>query len=69
MSVSEITGMEDEIITMQDIFVYKRRGKSETGEVLGEFLPTGIRPKCFDMLAAAGFSLDPGTFLRTGDAS
>lgn len=69
MSISEITGMEDETITLQDIFVYKRRGKSDTGEILGEFMPTGIRPKCYDMLAAAGFNLDLGTFLRSGDAS
>jgi len=64
VSISEITGMEDETITMQDIFVYKRRGKSETGEVLGEFTPTGIRPKCFDQLVAAGIKLDPSLLTR-----
>ena len=64
MSISEITGMEDETITMQDIFVYKRLGKSETGEVLGKFVSTGIRPKCFDMLVAAGVKLDAGMFQR-----
>ncbi len=64
VSVSEITGMEEDTITMQDIFVYKRRGKSETGQVLGEFLPTGIRPKCFDQLIASGIDIDNQMFAR-----
>lgn len=64
MSISEITGMENDIITMQDIFVFKKRGKSETGEVLGEFVATGIRPKCLDALIAAGVKIDPTTFQR-----
>ncbi|WP_367648225.1 CpaF family protein [Ruegeria arenilitoris] len=64
VSISEITGMEDDTITMQDIFVFKRRGKSEDGQVLGEFLPTGIRPKCFDQLVAAGVDVDTNMFIR-----
>ena len=64
VSVSEITGMENETITMQDIFVYKRRGKSETGAILGEFTPTGIRPHCFDQLLAAGVKVSTEMFKR-----
>src|SRR6266446_3530703 len=45
MTIAELTGMEGEIITMQDIFVFKKMGIGEKGEVLGEFIPTGIRPK------------------------
>ncbi len=56
-SIAEITGMEGDIVTMQDIFVFKREGKSESGKVLGRFLPTGIRPKSSDSLAAAGVDL------------
>ncbi|TNC59410.1 CpaF family protein [Rubellimicrobium roseum] len=63
MSVSEITGMEGSVITMQDIFVFRKKGKSESGEVLGDFIPTGIRPRCADALAAAGVDLDPSAFL------
>jgi pilus assembly protein CpaF len=63
-SISEITGMEGEIITMQDIFIHKRRGKSESGEVLGELTMTGIRPRCADLLAQAGFELDARFFMR-----
>lgn len=64
VSISEVTGMEDDTITMQDIFVYKRRGTSENGEILGEFLPTGIRPKCFDQLVNSGVEIDTEMFMR-----
>ena len=62
ISVSEITGLEGSVISMQDIFVYRRMGKSDAGEVLGEFTPTGIRPKCAEALMAAGIDLEPALF-------
>ena len=64
MSVSEITGMEGETITMQDIFVFKRTGKDENGKVLGEFIPTGMRPKCAEQLIASGVDLTGTNILR-----
>ena len=64
LSISEITGMENDTITMQDIFVYKRRGKAETGAVMGDFVPTGIRPHCFDQLVAAGVDVNAELFKR-----
>ncbi len=64
LSVSEITGMEGDIITMQDIFVWKQRGRAESGEVLGEFVATGIRPKCIERLAHAGVNLSAETFVN-----
>jgi pilus assembly protein CpaF len=64
LSVSEITGMEGDIITMQDIFVWKQRGRSEAGDVLGDFVATGIRPKCVERLAHAGVNLAPETFVN-----
>jgi pilus assembly protein CpaF len=57
MSVSEITGMEGDVITMQDIYVYRKKGIDEDGRVIGEFIPTGIRPRAADALAAAGVDL------------
>jgi pilus assembly protein CpaF len=57
MSVSEITGMEGDVITMQDIYVYRKKGVDEDGRVIGEFIPTGIRPRAADALAAAGVDL------------
>ena len=66
--VSEITGMEGNVVTMQDIFVFKKMGIGEEGEVLGEFYPTGIRPKFAERLIASGIRLPmdmfevPGSF-------
>jgi pilus assembly protein CpaF len=66
MSVSEITGMEGDVITMQDIFVFRKRGRGESGEVLGEFVATGIRPHCMAQLAAAGVPISVDTFAGMG---
>ena len=63
-AVSEITGMEGNVITMQDIFLFKKTGRSATGEVLGEFIATGIRPLCAEQLAQAGIDLGADLFTR-----
>lgn len=65
LSVSEITGMEGDIITMQEIFVFERRGKDENGNILGEFRATGIRPKAYEQLVAAGVDLSKINFKRS----
>ena len=65
-AISEITGQEGDVVTMQDIFVFRKLGKSETGEIIGEFVATGIRPQCMDDLVAAGIDLDLSTFLAKG---
>jgi pilus assembly protein CpaF len=56
-SISEITGMEGETITMQEIFQYERTGVDSTGMVLGRFRPTGIRPRFAERLKACGMQL------------
>ncbi|HET8668758.1 MAG TPA: CpaF family protein [Terriglobales bacterium] len=56
-SIAELTGMEGDIITMQDLFVFERKGISEDGKVRGAFRATGIRPKFCDKLAAVGCRL------------
>ena len=66
MSVSEIVGMEGATITMQDIFVFRKTGRSPTGQVLGEFVATGIRPRCAEALAQAGVDLNDALFTREG---
>jgi pilus assembly protein CpaF len=60
--VTEIIGMEGEIITMQDIFKFTRTGMGPKGEVLGSFKPTGIRPRCSDKLEAYGFRMPARLF-------
>jgi pilus assembly protein CpaF len=62
ITVSEITGMEGEIVTMQDIFVFERHGIDESGKVRGTFKATGVRPKFAERLAASGCRLRPGLF-------
>jgi pilus assembly protein CpaF len=62
ITVSEITGMEGEIVSMQDIFVFDRLGIDESGKVRGLFRATGIRPKFAERLATAGCRLRPGLF-------
>jgi pilus assembly protein CpaF len=56
-SISEITGMEGETITMQEIFQYERTGIDSQGMVLGRFRPTGIRPRFAERLKACGLQL------------
>jgi pilus assembly protein CpaF len=57
VSVFEITGMEDDVISMQEIFRFRRRGLSKDGIIQGEFETTGVRPKLMDLLAARGLEL------------
>jgi len=57
VSVTEVTGMEGEVVTLQDIFVFERRGLSSDGRVLGCFAATGIRPKFYEKLLTMGIRL------------
>ncbi len=63
ISISEITGLEGNVITMQDIFVFRKMGKSEDGRILGEFTATGIRPHCMEVLISSGVALDMADFI------
>ncbi len=56
-SISEITGMEGETITMQEIFQYERTGVDSQGQVIGRFRPTGIRPRFAERLKSHGLQL------------
>lgn len=62
VSIAEITGMEGDVVTMQDIFVFRKRGIRDTGEVLGDFIPTGIRPKFSERLLVSGIQLPMAMF-------
>jgi pilus assembly protein CpaF len=56
-SISEITGMEGDTITMQEIFLYERTGLGPQGQVIGRFRPTGIRPRFAERLKSCGMQL------------
>jgi pilus assembly protein CpaF len=60
--VTEITGMEGDVISLQDIFVFDRVGLGRDGRVTGRFRATGIRPKCAERLAASGLALPASLF-------
>lgn len=62
LNITEVTGMEGEIVTLQDIFVFEKRGLSPEGKVLGRFAATGIRPRFYEKFQAAGIALRPEIF-------
>ena len=61
-AITELTGMEVDVISMQDIFVFERSGINQQGKVCGRFRATGIRPKISDRLATAGFIMPTEMF-------
>ena len=65
MSISEIVGMEENVITMQDIFNFHKKGIGPDGKVVGIFKPTGIRPKFLEKLRISGITLPPHMFEQT----
>jgi pilus assembly protein CpaF len=64
--VTEITGMESDVVSMQDLFLFEKQGISADGNVLGTFNATGIRPKFAERLKAAGLDLPSDMFDQTG---
>lgn len=64
--ISEITGMESDVITMQDLFRYEQVGIGEDGHIIGALEPTGIRPTFADRLVKAGVSVDMEVFSGKG---
>jgi pilus assembly protein CpaF len=64
-SITEVTGIETDIVTLQDIFVFEKRGMSPEGRVLGRFAATGILPKFHEKLVAAGIRLPSYIFDET----
>jgi pilus assembly protein CpaF len=61
-AVTEVVGMEGELMTMQDVFVFEKTGVNEKGRVLGRFRATGIRPKFYDRLRSAGIQIPASVF-------
>lgn len=64
IKISEITGMEGDVISMQDIFAFKQTGLDANKCATGHFYCTGIRPKCLDILTASGIELPADLFER-----
>jgi pilus assembly protein CpaF len=62
ISLSELTGMEGEVVTMQEIFRFRQTGLSPEGQVIGKFEATGIRPRFLDQVMAHGVTLSSDLF-------
>ena len=65
INVTEIQGMEGDVVVMSDIFVFEQQGM-ENGKIIGRLKPTGIRPKFYERIEAAGISLPPNIFGAAG---
>lgn len=64
VNISEIIGMEEGTVTMQDIFTFKSKGFGSDGRISGEFLPTGIRPRAVDKIKGNGVSFNDDWFMK-----
>jgi pilus assembly protein CpaF len=65
VNITEVSGMEGDVITMTDVFLYEQSGYEE-GKVIGRLRPTGLRPKFIDKIEAAGIHL-PASIFGIGD--
>ncbi len=65
INITEVTGMEGEIVTLQDIFVFEKRGLTPEGKVIGRFAATGIRPKFYEKLAGCRHPVAQRNFRRS----
>jgi pilus assembly protein CpaF len=65
VSITEVTGMEGNTISLQDLFLFERRGVDENGRIIGDTIPTGIRPHYQHVFTAAGIDLPIEMFLRS----
>src|SRR3989475_6776868 len=63
--ITEITGMEDDVVSMQDVFVFEKQGVASDGRILGTFTATGIRPKFAERLKSSGINVPASLFEHT----
>ncbi len=62
MAISEVTGMEGDLVVLQDIFVFEQTGLDERGKIVGSLRPTGVRPRFLDRFEASNIYLPPNVF-------
>lgn len=61
-AISEVTGMEGDVVVLQDIFVFEQTGIDERGKIVGSLRPTGVRPRFIDRFEAMNIYLPPNVF-------
>ena len=69
VNIAEITGMDQEVISMQDIFTFVKKGIGPSGKVVGVFQPTRIRPKFAERIRVSGVVLPQELFEKTTEVS
>jgi pilus assembly protein CpaF len=62
-NITEVQGMEGDIIVLQDIFNFVQEGVNEKGKIIGRLVPTGVRPKFYEKLEASGITIPPSVFI------
>jgi len=63
--ITEVVGMEGEVVTLQDIFVFREEGRDNMGRIAGRIVPTGIKPKFFEKLQKTGVVLPSDMFVES----
>ncbi|MCC2684003.1 MAG: CpaF family protein [Paenibacillaceae bacterium] len=66
INITEVQGMEGDIIVLQDIFTFRQYGVDEQGKVIGKLLPTGVRPKFYEKLESSGIHIPSSVFVEEG---
>lgn len=63
-NITEVQGMEGDVVVLQDIFSYKQQGLDEHGKIMGKLIPTGVRPKFYERLENSGIHIPAGVFME-----
>jgi pilus assembly protein CpaF len=63
-NITEVQGMEGDVIVLQDIFVFRQTGIDENGKIIGKLVPTGVRPKYFERLETSGIHIPASVFIE-----
>jgi pilus assembly protein CpaF len=61
-NITEVQGLEGDVIVLQDIFVFEQYGVGEDGKIIGKLVPTGVRPKFYERMEQEGIYLPPSIF-------
>ncbi|WP_438825030.1 CpaF family protein [Bacillus sp. JJ1122] len=64
-SITEVQGMEGDVIVLQDVFTFKQQGVNDAGKIIGRLVPTGVRPKFYERLEASGIHIPANVFIES----
>ncbi|OIJ14634.1 type II secretion system protein E [Anaerobacillus arseniciselenatis] len=67
VNITEVQGMEGDVIVLQDIFSFQQEGVDEEGKIIGRLVPTGVRPKFYSRLESSGIHIPPSVFIDEED--